>query len=260
MIKLSTATRVPVRLLDNTGAGVTGIGTANIDNANGITVIKGDGTVTDLTVVDAGAGQNWFELSTTKAPGLYHLLLPALSTNVIGTIQWILRPQVGGAFEITVGSDRVEDFEAKIDTLQTTATGIKTKTDTLPATPASQVDVTAAIASIKGPQSWDISGIAGNLNFVQATDSLHALSQAIQALGGGASVWDEARNMHIGAGTFGEAIRILIQVARGHIKIDTAENKLKVFQEDGTSLLYACDLKRKGLPASIYADERLQAP
>jgi len=265
----STSTRVPVHLM-LAGAHVTGMLPANILNGSA-QIIKADGTKGLVALTN---GVNWFEMDATQSAGIYQFLLPAGSANVLGPIQYTIYPSAG-AFDSFVGATEVVlDINSNI-------TAIKTKTDNLPATPANeatstaikaktdlintnvvatQADVTAARDSIKGPQGINISAIAGGMAFNSVTDNLDALRLAIAAIvvPPNSSPWDELRSAHIGSGSFGEAIRILYQAARGHIKIDKLSNTLTVYQEDGTTILYSCPLLRNSIPANIYADERLQ--
>ena len=125
------------------------------------------------------------------------------------------------------------------------------------------VDPSTIISSIKGPQGISISDIAGGVSFIPSTDNLHAISSVTtntqSTINSQPNIWDEVRSLHVAPGSFGEAIRILVQVAKGHIKIDTLSNSLKVYQENGTDILFECPLLRKGLPASVFSDERLAA-
>ncbi len=105
-----------------------------------------------------------------------------------------------------------------------------------------------------------MSEIAGGPMFVPLTDNLHIISQAANAIQVNPDmIWDSLRSSHTAPGTFGETMRIITQVNRGHIKIDKFENTLNIYQEDGTTILYKCPLLRNGLPSNIYADERLAA-
>jgi hypothetical protein len=54
-------------------------------------------------------------------------------------------------------------------------------------------------------------------------------------------------------------MRVLYQVNKGRVKIDKDLNALIVYQEDGITPLYSCPLRRNGVGASIYADEKLTA-
>ncbi len=120
--------------------------------------------------------------------------------------------------------------------------------------------VANAIISIKGAQNISISDIAGGVSFIPLADNLHAISQAITDIEVDPStIWDSLRASHTTPGTFGETMRVITQVNKGHVKVDKYANTLNVYQEDGTTLLYQCALLRNGLPSNIYADERLAA-
>lgn len=170
--------------------------------------------------------------------------------------------KLGSPAGASVSAD-VSTVNTSVNNLGSNITAIKTKTDNLPSDPADQSQlenaIALSIASIKGAQTLSISDIAGGMAFVANSDNLHAIKTMIN--GGMASpgaIWEELRNAHMTPGTFGEAIRILYQVARGHIKIDKFNNALVIYAEDGTTPLFTCPLRRNGIPASIYSDERLQ--
>lgn len=164
-----------------------------------------------------------------------------------------------------VGASVIADISTvntSVGGLSTNITAIKAKTDNLPSDPAdeSQLEnaIGLAVTSIKGAQSLSISDIAGGMAFVANNDNLHAIKNAMGAMGSPGAVWDELRSVHVGPGTFGEAMRILVQVAKGHIKIDKFQSKLIIYKEDDT-VLFQCDLLRNGLPGGLYSDERLAA-
>lgn len=107
ILRLSTAVRIPVRLLTSTGTPVTGIVPADITNGSTpghCSVVKADGSITDITLT---LGTNFFEISTTAAPGLYHVLLPTGATAVAGTLQLIIQPSAT-AFVTSVSTAQVD--------------------------------------------------------------------------------------------------------------------------------------------------------
>jgi len=105
--------RVQVRLVDGTGAPVTGMVAANI--LGGVfTVIKADGTTVDISV----SGTTWFEIHTTKAPGLYQAKLTAAAVNTSGVISVAVQPAaaafVGTVVTGWVGSNPVWDEPRRV--------------------------------------------------------------------------------------------------------------------------------------------------
>lgn len=98
---------MPVRLITAAGAPATGIVPADI--LGGIaTVTKADGVNVDITLTN---GVNWIEQHVTKAPGLYHLIIPLTMTDVVGPLQWSVMPDAA-AFDTAgfMGSGTVEDL------------------------------------------------------------------------------------------------------------------------------------------------------
>jgi len=169
--------------------------------------------------------------------------------------------KLGSPAGASVSAD-VSTVNTTVGSLSTNITAIKTKTDNLPSDPADQSQlenvVALAIDAIKGPQSLSISQIAGGMTFVANNDNLHVIRSTMGGMGSPGAVWEELRSAHISPGTFGEALMILIQVAKGHIKIDKFQSKLIVYKDDDT-VLFQCNLLRNGLPGGLYSDERLAA-
>lgn len=94
IVQPSITTRIPVRLTDGYGVAVTG--RLPTDVQSGIaTIVKGDGSTADLTLVGSGGGQNWYEVDGTKAPGLYHVVVPGSFFNVAGPTQLVVLPSAG---------------------------------------------------------------------------------------------------------------------------------------------------------------------
>lgn len=118
LLRKSTAVRIPIRLLDSTGLPVTGIGDADFAS---IAVIKSDSSVTAFTPDD---GVNWFEVDSTAAPGLYHLLLSSAHTNTNGPLQVALISSAS-QFNDTVAAAVVEDISSNIATLTSLVTILK---------------------------------------------------------------------------------------------------------------------------------------
>ncbi len=112
MLRKSVAVRVPVRLLDNTGTPVVGRTAADLLSGQ-FHVTKSSGVVVDV----AASGANFFEINATSFPGLYHLLLPSNSVDVLGPVQWSVVP-AAGAFIPVVGADFVDDLPLRVIDLQ----------------------------------------------------------------------------------------------------------------------------------------------
>ena len=109
IIRQSTAVRIPVRCLNNTGIGVTGL--LPIDFSDGttqgnVTVVKSDGTLAAIALINL---TNFFEIDALAAPGLYHVLVPLTATNLVGTMQLSVLPDAG-AFLGTVATAQVESI------------------------------------------------------------------------------------------------------------------------------------------------------
>lgn len=82
---------------------------ANVTNGSSsghVSVVKADGTITDITLTN---GVNWFEVDATKAPGLYHVLIPSGATSVSGQVQLVVMPSAS-AFVATVITGQVESI------------------------------------------------------------------------------------------------------------------------------------------------------
>jgi hypothetical protein len=91
-ISPSTECRLPVRCLSTLGLGVAGVLPGDISDGTTVgnaTVAKADGTLASIALVD---GVNWFEIDATKAPGLYHVVVPSTMTDLEGTLQLAVLP------------------------------------------------------------------------------------------------------------------------------------------------------------------------
>lgn len=106
MIGQNTATRLPLLLVDSFGVGVTGVNSAQIKSGKAF-LTKGDGTTAFISIVDSGMLQNWYEIDPTNQPGLYSLILPSTSTNVLGKISITLYPDVGATFVAKMVMDEI---------------------------------------------------------------------------------------------------------------------------------------------------------
>ena len=265
MIRQSTQTRLPVRLLTPAGANATGILPGAVLNGNAQT-IKSDGNKSTIALIN---NTNWFEVDSVQSPGLYHLQVSATDTNTIGNLQYTIYPS-GAAFLPFVASDTVDidisTIKAKTDNLpaspanESTNTAIKAKTDLIGTTSvATQADVTNARDNIKGANNIDLTNIAG-AGFVSNADSLKSISTAVatvSASGIADAVWDENLLQHIQAGSTGAAIRLIRQALTGRVKIDVNANTLIIYAEDGTTALLTLNLKdSNGNAASTSAIER----
>ncbi len=116
LIRQSTEITVPVRLIDATGTGVTGAVPADISNGvvGSITAVKSDGSTDSIALTD---GVNWNEIDATKAPGLYHAVIPATATDVLGTFQVAVVP-AAGTFLATIITAQVDAMPTEIDLLR----------------------------------------------------------------------------------------------------------------------------------------------
>jgi hypothetical protein len=260
MIIQSTQVRVPFRLIKSDGTAATGILAA--DMLNGVIgVIKADGSTTTITPV---LNTNFWEIGAQN-PGLYHIQLTTGMTNILGPIQYSIYP-TATAFVATVMGDTIVADSATAASITSAVSSIKggsnrdiTQIETSIKGTGNR-DITQAETSIKGVSGVDLTQIAG-VGFNTANDSLKQLSTAVAAIsvsGVASAVWDTVRSVHITGGTFGEAIRVIIQCLRGHVKIDTINNTLVVYAEDGTTPLFTSNLKDSmGNAASVLATERM---
>lgn len=107
ILRPNTAARVPIALMDEDGAYVTGILPADItdgSSSGNLNVVKGDSTVDSVALTN---GVNFFEVDATGAPGLYHVLLPTSVTDVQGTLQVVVLP-AAAAFLATIITAQVD--------------------------------------------------------------------------------------------------------------------------------------------------------
>jgi hypothetical protein len=189
MIIQNTSSRLPIKLISSTGSNATGILPSDIKN-NSIQIIKNDGST---SLISLTVGVNWFEIDSTQSPGLYHVLIPAGSTNLLGNLQYSVYPSAT-AFVSFVG---------------TTSVGL---------------DI---IQNIKGSDNRDLTAIAGT-GFNSTTDSLHAIKGSL----GGSNPWDSLVADHLLSGSFGEAIRLIKQATIGDQKLNTSTMRLQILGED----------------------------
>ncbi len=106
-LRQNIAVRLPIRLLNSSGVAVTGLTPSDITNGSTVThvsVVRGDGTIQDITLT---VGVNFFEIDATKAPGLYHILIPSGASSIIGTVQLIILP-AAAAFVATCITGQVD--------------------------------------------------------------------------------------------------------------------------------------------------------
>lgn len=256
MIVQSQSARVPVKLVTPLGDDANGIVPANIKNTVA-QIIKADGSTQTISLI---ANTNWFEIDSTQSKGLYHLLVPNTATDQLGTLLYTVYP-AGTQFIPFIGTISISIDQATI----ATSTGISAAVSSIKGggnkdnTQISNA-ITAAVDSIKGVSAVDLTQVAGT-GFSTASDSLKQLSANLAAISSSTiagAVWDTLRSVHINNGTFGEAVRIIVQCLRGHVKIDVLNNTLVVYQEDGSTPLFTSALKDgAGNPANVYATERL---
>lgn len=91
MLAQSIAIRIPMMLSNSGGMPVTGALPINFLNSS-LYITKGDGTVVALALVSSGPSQNFFEIDSVNTPGLYHVLVPASATNVVGSFAYTTYP------------------------------------------------------------------------------------------------------------------------------------------------------------------------
>ena len=109
IIRKDTEIRLPVRCIDNTGAGVVGLLPADITDGTtvgNVTIVKGDSTIDSIALVNA---VNWIEIDALAAPGLYHVVVPNTHTDVVGTLQLSVLPSAA-LFLATVITAQVESL------------------------------------------------------------------------------------------------------------------------------------------------------
>lgn len=100
--------RLPVRLVDNSGAPVTGVVAADILNGE-VLYVRGNGSTNTQTLVN---GVSWIEVDDVAAPGLYHIVMNNVTdVSQRGTFQWSVMPQavlfVGSIGSAMVGAGPV---------------------------------------------------------------------------------------------------------------------------------------------------------
>jgi hypothetical protein len=113
-IRINTSARIPL-FLTNSGAGASGLGTADFKSGV-VTIIRADGTTVDITLVASGAGQNFYEISSSKAPGLYHIVVPGADLAVQGPTVLAATP-AATAFSGTVANFSVDAYPTSIDNM-----------------------------------------------------------------------------------------------------------------------------------------------
>ncbi len=87
LVNRGTTARVAISLKNSSGAAVTGMGPANF-SGSAVSVVDSASVVTSVPLT----GLNFFEVSATAAPGVYHLLLPLSVTDVADAIQVVALP------------------------------------------------------------------------------------------------------------------------------------------------------------------------
>jgi hypothetical protein len=142
----NTATRIPVRLTD--GFGVAATGKLPTDVLGGVvTIVKSDGTTVDVTLLSSGGSQNWFEPNLTKAPGLYHLLMPGTVFNLVGPCQMAVVPSASGFVPVIASFLVADTSTASILTRLGTPSGASVSADIATAITAATGAQTAATAA-----------------------------------------------------------------------------------------------------------------
>lgn len=239
MIIVNQTAQLPVRLITAAGAPATNIAAADI--LNGVAqIIKGDNTTNTIAVVN---GSTWIEVDSNQSPGLYHLRLTPGINTVLGPLQYTIYPSAT-AFTAFVGTESVvTDNTADIS-------AIKAKTDNLPANPAATSDITAATTSIKGAQDLSISTIAGGTSFVSNSDNLHAIRLAIA--GAGSDPWASLLSAYTTPGTMGYSLRVIQQVLAGKSSISINNDRLLVYDTDGSTILAQFYLTNENNQPSLY--------
>jgi hypothetical protein len=90
IITLSSSYRAPIRLVDATGSGVTGLTSSDVT----VYLQKQAGT-SYQKVLSSG---NWFEVDATFMPGFYDVLLTSSDTNTIGALKYFVSGSGAVAF------------------------------------------------------------------------------------------------------------------------------------------------------------------
>lgn len=122
-IDQSASVRIPFRLVDGSGAPVTGVVVTDILNSQAV-FVKSDGTIATISLV---LNTNFFEVSSANAPGLYHVLVPSTATGTLGPSQLAIYPsatkfvsQVFTDFIVTALVPNVASALSQIGTVITT--------------------------------------------------------------------------------------------------------------------------------------------
>jgi hypothetical protein len=102
-MRQSVTARISVRLVNGSGVPVTGMLPANVASTSAY-VKKSDGTLATISLVN---GSTWFEVDSTKFPGLYDVLVPGSALSLIGQTQLSVQP-AAAAFVGTILSFEVE--------------------------------------------------------------------------------------------------------------------------------------------------------
>jgi hypothetical protein len=82
IITLSSSYRAPVRLVNSTGSGVTGLTSSSVS----VYLQKAGGSSYSKTL----SGANWFEIDATHMPGFYDVLLTSSDTDTLGTLKYFV--------------------------------------------------------------------------------------------------------------------------------------------------------------------------
>jgi hypothetical protein len=220
----STGTRIPVRLVDSTGAPVVGIAPSDVLSTRAF-VVKGDGTTTTVTLI---TNTTWFEIDQTDAPGLYHVLLGGGgSLGVLGPTQMSIQP-AATAFVGIVDTFLVEEYGAKLDALDT--------------------NVNTLISSL------------GAINTKLGTPSGASMSADIgSAITAANSAATAAGSANTSASAAATAALIIRKIQTNRWKV--VGNQLVVFDDDKTTPYLTCNLfDDTGAPTMTKIFERVPTP
>lgn len=164
IIRKDTAVRLPVRLINpTTGAAVTGMLPADISNGTvgSVTLAKSDGTTADIALVNS---TNWFEVHSTKMPGLYHVLVPSSATNLVGSFALAVLP-AAAAFLATTITACVESTGAGVDALS----GVPSSLTAIASTQSAHTTSLGGIVTTQSSHTTSLGGIV-------TTQSAHSLT------------------------------------------------------------------------------------
>lgn len=238
IVKLSTAVRIPVRLLSAAGTAVLNIIPADVLSTQA-TIIKSDGTATQITL----SGANFFEVDSVTAPGLYHILLTTTHTNTEGPTQLAVLP-AAGAFVGIVASFQVQQALNYIDAAITSR--------------ASSADMGTALSSLTsisstlGTVNTNVSAINTTVNTINTnvntvSTNVNGLVTAVSDLTSDvADLTTTVDGLSSNVTDIASKVQDLHDIELGKWQIFTTgpdANRLVLYKPDGTTVIKKFDLK-----------------